>query len=87
MSDGSVTVTLILLERTPRDQPTVEIVSGPVQDPLGKNPSVTALLKRHAGKAYLFAVNASPEPVTARITWAGGETLTHAFPPFGVYIP
>jgi len=48
---------------------------------------VTALLKRHAGKAYLFAVNASPEPVTARITWAGGETLTHAFPPFGVYVP
>lgn len=77
----------VLLERTPRDQPTVEIVSGPAKDPLGKNPSVTALLKRHAGKAYLFAVNASPEPVTARITWAGGETLTHEFPPFGVYVP
>ena len=77
----------VLTERTPKEQPKVEIVSGPEKDPLGKNPSVTALLKRHAGKAYLFAVNASPGPVTARITWAGGETLTHEFPPFGVYVP
>lgn len=77
----------VLLERTPKDQPRVEIKSGPAKDPLGENPSVTALLKRHGGKDYLFAVNASPEPVVADILLPNGEVVRHEFGPFGVMVP
>ncbi|MBR4652027.1 MAG: hypothetical protein IKO72_01585 [Kiritimatiellae bacterium] len=76
----------VLVERKPQDQPTIEILSGPAKDPLGTNPSVTAMLKRHEGKAYVFAVNACPEPVKARISWTGGGNIVHEFPPFGVLI-
>ncbi len=77
----------VLLERTPREQPRVTVVDGPATDPLGSEPSVTALLKRHAGRDYLFAVNACPEPVTAEIAIPGGEVVRHAFEPFGVLVP
>lgn len=77
----------VLVERTPGEQPKVTIASGPAKDPLGANPSVTALLKRHDGKDYLFAVNASTEPVTADIALPCGKVVRHEFEPFGVLIP
>lgn len=45
-------------------QPKVDIFDGPMQDVYG-NPSVSCLLKRVNGKAYLMAVNASSKPVRA----------------------
>lgn len=77
----------VLVERTPKEQPKVTIASGPKKDPLGENPSVTVLLKRHGGKDYLFAVNASTESVTADITLPCGKVVRHEFEPFGVLIP
>ncbi len=77
----------VLTSRTPKEQPRVQIVSGPEKDPLGENPSVTALLKRHDGKDYLFMVNASTEPVKAKVTMPGGGEAEYDLPPFGVRIP
>ena len=76
----------VLVERTPADQPKVDIVSGPAKDPLGENPSVTVLMKRHSGKTHLFAVNACPEPVTAKVVFADGASKTLELPPFGVHV-
>ena len=45
-------------------QPKVDIFSGPEKDVYG-NPSVTCLLKRTDGRAYLMAVNAAAQPVRA----------------------
>jgi hypothetical protein len=45
-------------------QPKVDIFDGPWKDVYG-NPSVTCLLKRANGKAYLMAVNATDKPVRA----------------------
>lgn len=56
----------ILVERTPKQLPPAVVLSGPALDPLGKNPSVTHLLKRHADSWYLFAVNAATETVRTR---------------------
>ena len=68
----------VLVERDPAQPPAPEVLEGPGEDPLGQ-PSVTALMKRHAGSTYLLAVNASPKPVRARlrVTGAGaaGEVL------------
>lgn len=80
-------LTPVLVERTPREQPKVEIVSGPEKDPLGENPSVTVLLKRHAGKDYLFMVNASTESVKVKVTMPSGGVTKWELPPFGVKIP
>lgn len=76
----------VLLERTPSEQPQVTVVEGPAKDPLGTEASVTALMKRHNGKNHVFAVNASPEPVTARIAIPGGPVITERFKPFGLLI-
>ena len=56
----------VLVERTPSQPKTPEVLSGPKEDPLGQ-PSVSVLVKKHAGSSYIFAVNASPKPVKARI--------------------
>ncbi|MBR3821265.1 MAG: hypothetical protein IKJ37_06545 [Kiritimatiellae bacterium] len=64
----------VLVERTPPQPPAPEVVSGPQKDPLETGPSVTCLLKRHDGWCYLFAVNASPERVSARLTAEGAQT-------------
>ena len=62
-----------LLERTGA-QPSVEVVSGPESNKLG-GPTITYLLKRHGGNAYLIAVNATMENVKARFRIdAVGET-------------
>ncbi len=56
----------VLLEPTEAEaQPTCEILSGPSENTLG-GPTVVRLLKRHAGKTLLVAVNAVPEEVSAR---------------------
>ena len=91
----------VLVERTPAQPPTPVILSGPKTDPLG-GPSVTCLLKRHAGWNYLFAVNAAPEPVSAALAAEGAEKagvfcedrtcaatdgrITDDFAPFAVHI-
>ena len=83
-------------------QPAVpEILSGPQTDPLGQ-PSVTVLLKRHGGESYLLTVNATAEPVTAKLAVPGakkvevlhenrtctaeGDHITDTFLPFAVHI-
>lgn len=48
----------VLLERSEKDQPVPVILSGPKTD-YHNNPSVSCLLKKHAGKTYLFCVNAT----------------------------
>ena len=77
------------------------VLAGPKADPLGA-PSVTCLLKRHAGKGYLLAVNAAAEPVSAKLSVPGAPTvevlyenrscnvedgcITDDFAPFAVHI-
>ena len=92
----------VLVERTPRQPPAPEVISGPKNDPLETGPSVTCLFKRHDGWCYLFAVNASPESVSARLTAQGAQAaevlyekrtctasdgkITDDFAPFAVHI-
>ena len=64
----------VLVERTPSQPAMPEVVAGPKTDPLG-DPAVTCLLKRHGGKNYLFAVNATAEPVTARFAVPRGQAI------------
>ena len=59
-----------LVERTPPDQPIVAVKAGPKSD-IMDNPSVVALLKRHADAAYVIAVNDTPEAVTVDIKVPG----------------
>ena len=68
----------VFVERTGAQPPEPAVEKGPKLDPLG-NASVSCLLKRHAGKAYLFTVNSAPEPVEAAFRLEGvasdGEVL------------
>ena len=64
----------VLLSMPCRQPAVAEIVSGPDKDPLGQH-SVTALLKRHEGKAYLIAVNAANANVVARFKIDGVESI------------
>ena len=91
----------VLVERTPPQPPLPVVLSGPKTDPLG-GPSVTCLLKHHAGRRYLFAVNATAEPVSVRLFMEGAVTvevlyanrtctahdghITDGFAPFAVHI-
>jgi hypothetical protein len=63
----------ILLERTPAQPPSPEIVSGPKTDAFGK-PAVTLLMKVHRKARYVFAVNAVNEPVRARFRIGGAKS-------------
>ena len=56
----------VLLERTPKCQPIVNVVSGPAKDAYG-NASISVLLKRRCGVSYLMAVNSSARRVEADI--------------------
>ena len=92
----------VLEERTPPQPPAPTVVSGPKSDPLGGGPSVTCLLKRHGGLTYLFAVNATTEPVSAELPADGATTvevlhenrncaakngrLADSFAPFAVHV-
>ena len=91
----------VLVERTGKQPPAPQVLSGPQTDPLG-HPSISHLLKRHGGAAYLFAVNSAADSVTARFALkagckvevlyenrsvkVSGEGLTDAFAPFGVHV-
>ena len=92
----------VLLERTPSQQPSPEILSGPGTDAYG-SPSVTLLMKVHRGARYLLAVNAVDEKVRARIVRCGGSAKVRVawehreidmadgafeddFEPFGVHV-
>lgn len=57
--------------------PAAEIVSGPEFNGLG-GPTVTTLLKRHGGKAYLIAVNATTGKVRARFRLNGVGAVAEA---------
>ena len=63
-----------LLSKPCRQPAAAEIVSGPDKDPLGQH-SVTALLKRHEGKAYLIAVNAASANVVAKFKIDGIDSI------------
>jgi hypothetical protein len=65
-----------LLERT-GSQPSVEVVRGPKSNKLG-GPTITYLLKRHGGNAYLIAVNATMESVKARFRIDGVGDIAEA---------
>ena len=60
------TLAPVFLERTPPQPRAPEVLSGAKTDPLDQ-PSVSLLVKRHSGATYIFAVNASPDPVRARL--------------------
>ena len=91
----------VLLERKGAQPPVPAVTKGPKADPLG-HPSVTCLVKRHDGATYVFAVNAAPEAVSARIDlnlageaealYENGRRLAVSgsiaddFRPFGVHI-
>ncbi|MDO5565200.1 MAG: hypothetical protein Q4G59_00990, partial [Planctomycetia bacterium] len=72
------TISPALLERTPKEQPVVEMLSGPKKDYYG-NPSVTCLLKKHDGYTYVIAVNASHEPVDATLATPGSGRVEVLF--------
>ena len=91
----------VLAERTPPQPDAPTVIAGPKTDPFGA-PSVTCLLKRHAGKGYLLAVNAAAEPVSAKLAVPGAAKaevlyenracnvedgrITDDFAPFAVHI-
>jgi hypothetical protein len=56
----------VLLERTPQQPAAPTILTGDKTDHFGR-PSVSVLVKNHQDKAYVLAVNASPEKVRARL--------------------
>lgn len=56
----------VLVERTPPQPKTPEILRGEKLDHFGK-PAVTVLVKKHAGSVYVFAVNAVDKSAKARI--------------------
>lgn len=53
------------------EHPRTEVLAGNSCDPLGQGPSVTALLKRMGGEAWLLAVNAAKAPVRIRFRLTG----------------
>ena len=59
----------VLLSGSCEQPSAAEVLSGPKKDACGEIP-VTALLRRHGGKAYLIAVNAAHEKVRARFRLA-----------------
>ena len=92
----------VLTSRTPAEQPeTPHVLSGPAQDHYGR-PSVTCLLKKHKGKYYLLAVNATRKSVKAqfrlpvakegkvlfenRSVAVKAGVLTDTFKPFDVHV-
>ncbi len=68
----------VLLERTPKHQPTVKITDGPQTDYFG-NPSVSCLLKEHEGNIYLLSVNASPKSVQTELSGVSATEATVMF--------
>ena len=68
----------VFVERTGPQPPPPEIVKGPEQDALG-HPSISILLKQHAGKSYLLAANSAGAEVAARLRAGGGAKIALPF--------
>ena len=67
----------VFVERTPKRQPKVAVLEGPLQDDC-LNPSVTCLMKHHGGKTYVFAVNSACTRVKASFGLDGASALSAA---------
>jgi len=72
------TLAPVLTERTGKQPPKPTVLSGPKNDPLGYD-SISFLLKRHDGAAYLFAVNSADAPVKARFAVKGEHAVEALF--------
>lgn len=59
----------VLLQRTPKEQPTVKILSGPQKDSL-KNDSISCLMKKEGKQVWLLTVNSSLAPIRAEFDLA-----------------
>ncbi|MBI2298055.1 MAG: hypothetical protein HYU66_03735 [Armatimonadetes bacterium] len=90
----------VFTERTGPQPPAPRVTAGPEQDALGQ-PSVSALLKEHAGQHWLLAASSADKPVTVRFSVAAGtvelpfenrkvaaeaDGFTDTFEPFGVHV-
>lgn len=91
----------VLVEPTPAQPPPPEVMTGPAVDALGQ-PSLSVLLKRHAGRHYLLAANSAAAAVSCRIPVAAPDGVTalrgerritpdgagfvDTFPPYGVQV-
>lgn len=91
----------VLVERTPPQPPPPRILSGPEKDALGY-PSISVLLKEHAGQKYLLAANSANAEAVARFSTSGKTTIqlpfekrqlrcddggfTDAFSPYAVHV-
>ncbi len=68
----------VLVERTGPQPPAPDILTGPGNDALGY-PSISVLLKEHAGKTYLLAANSARAEVAARFPVAAGKAVSLPF--------
>ncbi len=91
----------VMVERTGPQPPPPQILSGPAKDALGY-PSISALLKEHAGHKYILAANSANADVVVRFSAAGAKRIllpfekrqlrseeggfTDTFGPYGVHI-
>ena len=60
----------VLVERATGPAPAISIIDGPAKDVLG-NDSICAMIRKHDGYTYLFALNSACKPVKARISAPG----------------
>jgi len=67
-----------LVEPTSEQPPPPEVLAGPAQDSLGQ-PSISSLLRLHAGKAYLLAANSANAEVSARFQTGAAGVVTLPF--------
>ena len=90
-----------LVEPTTAPPPRVDLVAGPAQDAL-RQPSLSLLLKTHAGRHYLLAANSAEAEVTARLRVGaatplqvlfegrelhpGADGFTDVFEPYAVHV-
>jgi len=75
-----------LVERTPPQPSPPRIVSGPAQDELGY-PSISLLLKRQGGDAYVIAVNGTIQEVVAEFDLGVGASEALALWEDGRHVP
>ncbi len=68
----------VLVERTGPQPPAPAVLAGPESDALGY-PSISVLLKEHAGKTYLLAANSARAEVSARFPLAAGKSISVPF--------
>ena len=67
----------MLVERTPPQPPPAKVLTGPATDALG-HPSISVLVKRHEGFAYVIAVNGTLEEISAELDLGVAATEAEA---------